>query len=346
MQWQTEWSYQLQTTFQFVVKDRLKNVLSESLEWGFIRYRPIEGLDIRLGRLGTDIFMLADYRQVGYTYPWVRPPHETYGMLSYYNLDGIDANKRIRIGSSALNIKMFYGRSDKKFPVGLTDSDTLHIKFDGGGVSFNWEWETWKVRYSYATIEVGNNNFLPLINGLMAAGPIWPEAYEIADDIRTESKTFQFNELGVIYDNNTWSVQAEAVALDGDSSLIQSTRHFYISIGRRIEQFTVYVTRGFVRSSNDVVHPTVPSGYPLPIAMQLSALAYGAELTENGSRADEHNIGVGVRWDFTTKMALKLQAEQFEIDKYGSALWIKLDPLSPPKNEKANIVSVSLDVLF
>ncbi len=346
LQWQTQWSYQLETTAQFVVKDRLNNSLEESIEWAFVRYRPLDGLDIRLGRLGTDIFMLSDYRQVGYALPWVRPPHDTYGLLSFYHFDGADISKRFNIGDSNLNVKVFYGRSDQEYPVDTGTNNNYHLIFEGGGIGANWELNEWKLRYSYANVEVKNNNANLLIDALTSVSPFWPEASALAENFYTQSKNFKYNQLGVAYDNNTWFMQAEATRLSSDAVVISSTRHFYLSLGRRVDAFTFYVISGYVHAVNPPVSVSAPSGYPPEVSQQLNALAYASEYALNGARSSQHSLSFGTRWDFTSKMDLKLQIDQFTVDKYGDAIWIHARANTIPQAQKANVVSVSLDVLF
>ena len=329
-----------------VVKDRLNNSLEDSIEWAFVRYRPLDGLDVRLGRLGTDIFMLSDYRQVGYALPWIRPPHDTYGLLSFYHFDGADISKRFNIGDSTLNVKAFYGRSDQEYPVDTGTNNNYRLIFEGGGIGFNWELNEWKLRYSYANVEVKNNNANLLSDALNAVSPLWPEATMLAEKFYTRSKNFKYNQLGVAYDNNVWFLQAEATRLNSDAVVISSTHHFYLSLGRRIDAFTFYVTRGYVHSVNPPISISAPGGYPPDISQQLNLLAYSAEYALNGARSSQHSLSVGTRWDFTSKMDLKLQVDEFKVDKFGDALWIHARTNTIPQAQKAHVVSVSLDVLF
>ncbi len=346
LQWQTQWSYQFETTVQLILKDRVKNNLKESIEWAFVRYRPLDGFDIRVGRLGTDIFMLSDYRQVGYALPWIRPPHDTYGLLSFYHFDGIDFNKRFDINDSTLNIKTFYGKSDHEYPITTSADDNYRLIFEGGGTSINWELNEWKLRYSYANVKVKNNNASLLIDALVSVGSLWPEAPEIGERFNTKGKHFKYHQLGMIYDNNSWWVQSEITHLNSEAPVIYSTRHFYVSVGRRIDAFTLYATRGYVHAIKDPVQISAPAGYPPPISQQLNGLAAVTEQTLNNARSSQDSFGVGVRWDFTSKMALKFQADKFNIDQYGDALWIKSSTNLTPKKQTANVFSLSLDVLF
>lgn len=346
LQWQTQWSYQLETTAQFVIKDRVENDLGSSLEWGFLRYRPLESLDLRIGRMGSDIFMLSDYRQVGYALPWVRPPHDTYGLFSFHHFDGVDILKRIDLGDSNLNLKAFYGRLNQKYPLERYADSVYRLAFEGGGGSINWERNEWKVRYSYADVNVDNNNVTPLSEALAAVAPIWPEAGDLSQSLETRAKSLRFHQLGFIYDNNTWWTQAELTRLISEADVISGTRHFYISAGRRIDTFTLYAIRGYIHSRSDVRSINSPVGYPEPINQQLQTLASVTENTFNGGRSDQESVTLGVRWDFASKKDLKFQIEHFEIDKYGSALWLKAHQNAAPQDETANVVSLSLDVLF
>ena len=346
LQWQTQWSYQLETTAQFVLKDRLDNNLNNSLEWGFVRYRPLDGLDIRVGRMGTDIFMLSDYRQVGYALPWVRAPHDTYGLLSFYHFDGIDLNKRFDIQDGTLNIKAFYGRSDQKYPIARGEASSYRLVFEGGGTSINWERDEWKLRYSYAKVELQNNNANPLIDALLAVSSYWPEAAKLSQGLYTRSKHFKYHQLGMTYDNNSWWVQTEATQLNSNAAVISDTHHFYLSAGRRLDAFTLYAIKGYVHTLKDPAQVNAPTFYPPPLSQQLASLADATEQVLNSSRFNQSSITLGVRWDFTSKMAFKFQAEQFKVDQYGSALWLKVEPTLPPANQTAHVLSLSLDMLF
>ena len=346
LQWQTQWSYQFETTAQLVIKDRLANNFEKSLEWAFARYRPFDSVDLRVGRMGSDIFMVSDYRQVGYAIPWVRPPQDTYGLLSFNHFDGVDALKRFDLADSTLSAKAFYGRLGQRYPLEAGGSASYKLVFEGGGASLNWEYNEWKARYSYASVSVLNNNALALVDALRTAAALWPDADTLADRFTTRSKRFTYQQVGLLYDNNTWWAQAELSHLDSDAGIISSTRHFYLSIGRRINEFTFYGTTGYVKTLRPPVALSAPDYYPEPINQQLAQLADATALAFNGSRSHQNSINLGVRWDFTSKMDLKFQIGQFKVDKYGWDLWLKTNPASPPKDETAHVVSLSLDMLF
>ncbi|WP_238582373.1 hypothetical protein [Cellvibrio sp. OA-2007] len=346
-QWDSSWSSNFDTTVQLVAKDRHENNLNNSVEWAFVRYRPVDGFDLRLGRLGTDIFMLSDYRQVGYAFPWVRPPHDYYTLLSLYHFDGIDLNKRLNLRQGTLNLKVFYGNSDQKFPTGLRSSDTTRLDFDVSGASVVWEQNDWKLRYSYANVAINNNVAQPLIDALDAAVPLWPEAADWAGMTATKGRNFSYHEVGFGYDNNHWWAQAEATQLRSATAIVPQSDHAYLSIGRRFEQFSLYALGGVARPTREATIVTAPAGYPSPIAEQLTQLAAATARNLNGVRIHQKSLGLGVRWDFAAKMALKVQLEEFRIDRQGTNLWLRTQSgQAITENQKSQVTSVSLDVLF
>lgn len=346
-QWHGRWSHQWDTTIQAVVKDRFDNSLEKTIEWAFVRYRPMDGMDLRLGRVGTDIFTISEYRQVGYASPWVRPQHDTYALLSLYNFDGADINKRFDLGESTFNVKLFYGNSDEKYPLAFKSDNSIRLDFDLGGLTLNFEKGNWKWRTSFIDVSINNNAGSELGIALSNVADFWPEAGAIADDFYTRDKHFTYGEIGLSYDNNSWWVQTEAVRLDSDILLVPSGHHAYIMVGKRLGEFSLYVLGGYANPEKDAISLQPPPGFPSPIAEQLQILGTTAERTLNGARIDQQSLGMGVRWDFTTKMALKFQVENFEIQPNGTNYWFHVNNQEPIDVEQsATVISLALDVLF
>ena len=97
-------NYAIDNQLEFVGQVQLKRRVSESkpsdsLEWAFASYRPTSDLTIRVGRTSPDIFLLSDYRSVGFAYPWVRPNVETYAILPIFSVEGVDATKVWKFGA-------------------------------------------------------------------------------------------------------------------------------------------------------------------------------------------------------------------------------------------------------
>jgi hypothetical protein len=346
-QWQTRWSNKIDTSLQLVAKDRFNNTLDSAVEWGFIRYRPLDGLDLRLGRLGMDTFMLSDYRQVSYAYQWVRPPHDFYALLSLYNFDGIDLSKRIDFSNSSLLIKTFYGKSQVKYPIDSSGKEQIELDFVPSGISFNFETGAWKARYSFAQVTIKNDALEAITNALQSLSPLWLEAPWLAQQVSTKDKEFRYYSLGLAYDNNSWWMQTEVSQLRSQTGLTPQSFHTYLSLGKRIEKFSLYVIGGYARPERGNINVSAPSGYPSPLAEQLAQVEAITEVSLNGVRIRQKSLGLGVRWDLATKVALKLQVDKFHIDKNGTQLWLTASPDRPvTHDQEATVVSLTMDLLF
>ncbi len=57
-----------------VISRRNPDQFHPQLSWAYLRYLPNDNVIIRAGRLGFDVYMLADSKNVGYSYIWIRPP--------------------------------------------------------------------------------------------------------------------------------------------------------------------------------------------------------------------------------------------------------------------------------
>jgi hypothetical protein len=115
----------LDAAMQLVAKERPSNTLGESLEWAFLRYQPTPELTLRGGRLGLDLFMLSEYRNLGFSYLWARPPLEYYGPASYNHFDGADIDYTIDLGDGLLSARLFAGSTEGTF---VSPSMVMNIK--------------------------------------------------------------------------------------------------------------------------------------------------------------------------------------------------------------------------
>lgn len=348
LQWQADWSPAWGTMVQLVAKDRFDNSPANSIEWAFVRYRPVDGLDLRLGRLGADVFMLSEYRQVGYAIPWVRPPHDLYGITTLYHFDGVDINKRLELGNVRLNIKAFYGNSNEEYPTGFNDGQGINIDFDAYGASTSLEWDYWKLRFTYAQVQMNSDHTKPLRDGLEALALWWPNAEIYSSLLETRKKNFSYSQMGVNYDNNDWWIQGEYVLLGSDLALVPEGQHAYLSLGKRFGDWSVFGLAGYSEPESAPVTILRPNiAFPDPIDIQIDYLARATERSLNGVRIKQHSYGIGLRWDFAAKMALKIQLEQFDVDKTGTNLWLRVDNNQRiQQDQKPLVLSLAWDTLF
>ena len=111
--------------------------------WAFLRYSISPSTKIRAGRMVAPLYLYADSIDVGYTYPWVRPPVEMYG-TGPVRYQGIDLLQNFNFAQWNNTLQVFYGDIDSTISTGTTKGDY----FAGAALTFNHD--AWTVRSSYA----------------------------------------------------------------------------------------------------------------------------------------------------------------------------------------------------
>ncbi len=81
------------------------------VDWAYLNYELDAATHLRLGRSRIPLFMHSEYLEVGFAYPWVRPPVEVYTLLQdFSNYDGINLRNIFRLpGDWYLSTQAYWG---------------------------------------------------------------------------------------------------------------------------------------------------------------------------------------------------------------------------------------------
>jgi hypothetical protein len=113
----------------------------------------------------------------------------------------------------------------------------------------------------------------------------------------------------------------------------------YLSIARRIDEWTPFLLLSAYRPSNSIRAAENDWG------SLNDPLRNPAVNLANATRIYQHTISVGTRWDFRPHAALKLQLDSTKTQRYGSGLlWV--DGALQPEAGRMNLLSASLDFVF
>lgn len=332
-------------TAQWIARDHAGDFIEQNLEWAFLRWSPMSDLNIRAGRLGADVYLLSDYRNVGYAYPWIRPPHEFYGGIPLYHFDGFDISKRFRINNDYLTLKFFTGYTHNQ----LSSNPSNEVfDFDAGVIGANivYETENWRARASYAYLHV--NKELPdfedtseLLKG-DALNFGLPNVRALIPSLKLKNSSMHFASIGGSYDDGIWLAHAEGSYFDSETPLQPSQISGYFSLGRRFSTLTLYSLFGMshtLQNKIDIPEPVIPDA-------QLQALHDGLDIALNKNGVDQKSVSVGLRWDFYSNVALKAQWSHFWIGDNGSQLWRESTTGQNNDVDTVNVWSVGLDFIF
>lgn len=99
-----QFSLAAQAKTEFINED-----LKAKVSWAYGSYQVNDDLTIRAGRLATPVYMKSDSLDVGYTYPWVRPPVEVYGQVPIQSYEGLDVLYAANIAGKKVDFQAYAG---------------------------------------------------------------------------------------------------------------------------------------------------------------------------------------------------------------------------------------------
>lgn len=339
---------------QVVLKPRAREAADdESLAWAFAAWRPAPAWEIRVGRTSPDLFMLADVRNVGFAYPWMRPSVEFYGWMPPSTLDGADASRQWQWGDSRLRAKVFVGRTSVTLASTQDNGDTHgNVKLVGGSLTLDTGGLTVKATVAQARTRARSQDaVLASWAGLdqLAHLPI-PIVADQAAQLRNSFPAGEFitryAALGASWDASPWQLQAELSRITGNFDPSDSW-YGYASAARRFDDVTVFAMAGRAWSSRaplpdphwaatlaPVVGPTIAAG--------AQALGQGIADSTNLGRQNQNSVSVGTRWDFNAQVALKLQLDLIHSGAFGGGLWA----FDTRAAHHAAVLSAGMDFVF
>jgi hypothetical protein len=335
----------LSATVQGLVRKDGEDDFGGELAWAFLKGKVNDNLSLRVGRMGLPVFLISDYRNVGYANTMLRPPAEVYNQVPLNSVDGIDATWQQSVGDTSLSAQLAFGRTHN--PIS-TSATTVHV--DGTSVvalNLVAEHGPLTLRFGRADgkLTVDDSASLnTLLAGLRATGAGYRLATlaPLADELALAKKKASFTSVGLALDWNNIVVQSEYAKRKTDS-YVNDTNSWYAMAGYRIGKFLPYYNHSATKSAGHVantVPASCPAGYPAACSPTLRVLSAGVDTLS--SPQNQSTDTIGVRWDFYRSMALKAQIDRVR-PKDGAGLLLKAQPgFSGP----VTVGALALDFVF
>lgn len=336
----------LSFTAQGLVRKDSDDSYGAELAWAFAKLRVNDALSVRVGRIGLPVFMISDYRNVGYANTLLRPPAEVYSQVPFNSADGVDVTWQKSFGDTTVTSQLAYGNN--KVPL----MGSLHM--EGKKVmalQVVAEHGPFTARVGHARMKMNihdSASFNTLLASLRAAGTGYrfPQLNTLAGDLAVDDKKGTFNSVGLTMDWNDIVLQGEYTKRTTES-YINDTSSWYAMAGYRIGKFLPYASHASLKIDGTVqntVPGSCPAGYPAactPTMRQLSGAV--ARLPYSGLGQGEQSTNtIGVRWDFYRSVALKAQIDRVK-PKVASGLFVNAQPgFTGP----VTVGAVALDFVF
>lgn len=350
---QVEWTNQSDwdAVYQGMLHETRDSKLSDYVRLAFIRYRPSASYSARVGRIPLDTFLITEYRDVDYAFPWAKAPNSVYGTIPYFYVDGFDFSYVHQFNDFSLTAKLFAGESSAQ----IGDYKmTERVDLDQiTGLSFELQSFNWMISAKLSRGRFGETTAATeqLLAGFSTLQPIWPSVTNDVQTLELKDKKANYGSLGGRYDIGNVTLYGEVTNVRSDSDAISNLRSAYLSAAYRFNDIQVFGTigrtsadqytfTGFEDNNIDV------SVFPIETQMLMAQLKAGAEGLANYFASNQTATSIGARWDFTDNMALKVQLEQTNIEENGATLWLK-HPDKPLVGEQTvNTLFVNVSFVF
>jgi hypothetical protein len=297
---------QLDAVVQGVTRMNVEGEWTPRVTQAFLRYSPDESLVVRGGRFGYEIYLLAESRQVGYSYLTVRPAQDFYGLVTNDEVDGLDVSYRARLGRGLVRARVFGGRGSDA--TAMADGTYWEGRSDVVGMTLDYSYQALTARAALLEVSYGRNpDLVGLGEVLLSTGA--PESVDLGRELVGSSQASRGMQLGLAWDGGPLQAQALYGHILSDSIAGPNVRAWLAQVGYRIDAWTPFMS--FSASRNrDAIRPT-----GLPDIPELAPLNDVVRQIQRDMRATQRSTSIGVRWDLSPRWDLKLQADFTAIDE-------------------------------
>jgi hypothetical protein len=282
---------------------------------------------VRIGRMGTPVYMISDFRQVGYANTMIRPPAEVYRQVNADSFDGVDVVYQHSFDDTTVTAQFGYGKSTNRqvgnSEVKFDPVTALHVVLENGPFTLRFGRDD-------AKFSVNNN---VTFNGLLAALKAAGQTQALIDYDITDVKG-SFTSVGGTLDYQNFLVQTEYAKRKTKTRAVMDTTSYYLMLGYRYGKITPYYYYGNIKQDNSRTYSGVPAVGPLiPLAAAVNAI---------GKSALQSTNAIGVRWDFYKSAALKVQVDRVK-PRDGVGAFINAKPgFTGP----VNVYAAGIDFVF
>lgn len=278
------------------------------LEWAYLAYDVSDRFTFRAGRLRAPFYQYSDFLDVSYAYPWIRPPEEVYSIVNITGFQGIDLLYNWNTGNWSNEIQAYYGAEDGEVAVNGARAQQEVNDFAGLAVETGNNLLTFRASVHQGEVTAIVPDIEPLFDTLRQVG-----FGSVADRLEVRDKDARFYGLFGGYDDGRFFGQVEWTRLDWqDDSFFSPVDAWYATAGARTGAFTYHLTYSVADQEPDAdFSAPIPGG----VSPQLDVLK--ATVDSLPLRADDQAITAGVRWDFTSNLAFKLEYSDVSRDVPG-----------------------------
>jgi hypothetical protein len=331
------------------------------VEWAYIDYEVHDVASIHVGKIKQPVYLVNDYVEVGYAYPWIRPPQEVYLLNNPLNtVNGIELLVQLPLGPGTLSLQPYLGSNRDDIPNGggaYFEAENIYgldIKYSGRGYAAH-------ASNFQCDVTVTGSSFTQsaaLLDGLFGQ-----QDSQVQVNLGGGEGKCNVTAAGFNLDIANFVAYAEWTKRTTDQTLSQpfgDTEAYYATIGYRIGKWLPHLTFASITGEASTVGLATGQGAAVPIdsstGQPFAAPDPRAGITFNFPVPIQTSITAGVRYEVNDSAALKIEYQVVDVEQDPTELQssnqqfnyglfnTNFDQLGP--QDKVGIMSVAMDVIF
>lgn len=319
------------------------------IEWAYIDYKFHETTSVHVGKIKQPVYLVNDYVEVGYAYPWIRPPQEVYLLNNPLNtVNGIEVLLQFSVGPGTLSLQPYLGSNRDDIPNAqgsFFEAENIYgmdIKYAGRGYTVHASNFQCEVK-TFGGFSVPGTAFGTLDVDLNGKG-----------DCNVTAAGFNLDLANVV----VYAEWTKRTTTDTLSRAFGDTNAYYATVGYRMGKFLPHLTFASIDGEASAVGIATGNG-----AVTGVALPPGASF--NFPVPIQTSITAGLRYEVNDSAALKIEYQIVDVNQDQNDLAAANQPGGPgtgqpyfnyglfnadftraAPQDDVGIVSVSLDVIF
>src|SRR5690554_2662422 len=293
--------------------------------WSYVTYDLSDNTAIRFGRLRTPFFHYSDFLEVGYAFNWVTPPTIVYRLDTMSTLTGVDFTHQFTMGAIDGAFQLYTGRYKDDFEL---RGDTYDAELSSAaGAVLNLNAGNFGGRLSYHQAELSFKDLVADsdVNGRNLDNLIFiASQFGLDDAFQATGQNSSFYQGSLFWDNGSTSLIAEYTALRHDSHILNDDDAWLVSIAQRFGDVTAHLT--YAAATNIVKSGNIGT-------------------VQKFAESEESDIIVGLRYDYSSSVALKAEAHYITINK-ATSRGFKLDSSLDLDESTGSLYTIGMSIVF
>jgi len=320
----------LSATAQIIARGA--NDFDAEFEWAYLSYELNDNHTIRAGKLRLPFYKYSDYLDVGYAYPWIRPPRAMYS-LTFSTYEGLSLLSNFTLSDWDIASNLIYGNVEDTFFE--TTSPTEGQLKDIYGINFQVSKDWFSAYIAYVATDV----FIPTSSIESVAQISDAVSPGSGTQISLDSDYGDFLGLGFTIDYHNWLLNTEWSKIAIEESLTLDNEQWYVSLAYRFDNVMPYVTYQTTETKRKTANIS-DSAIPVQIHPAQPSLNNFLQSVLDGQMFEYNAYTIGVKYDFHDSAALK-----FEYNRYNDIVDIgSLGSFENP--ESSGNFTVAIDLVF